>query len=71
MDLTRPGGNVRKFAAAGNFGFAPKTLGWRWRLESNASIGDGNSVFVDHGDGKAARFLLAMRKQGEKKEQRD
>src|SRR5207245_1076348 len=70
MDLVQTGGNVREFAPAGNFGLAPESLGWRWRLESDAGAGNGNSVFIEHGDGKAARSLLAMREQHQKSEHR-
>jgi hypothetical protein len=71
MDLVQTGGNVREFASAGNFGLAPESLVWRWRLESNAGADDGNSVFVDHGNGNAARFLLAMREQHQQSKHRD
>jgi hypothetical protein len=70
LELARPGGNVREFAPAGDFGLAPQSLGWRWRQESNAGAGDGNSVFIEHDDRKAARSLLAMREQQQKSEHR-
>jgi hypothetical protein len=44
---------VRELAAPGNFGLASESLRRRRRLERDARAADGNSVFIEHGDGKA------------------
>jgi hypothetical protein len=62
---------VRELTAAGDFGLAPENLGRQRRLKRDAGTGYGDSVFIDHGDRKAARGLPAMREGHKKGERRD
>ena len=62
---------MRELAASGNFGLASESLRRRRRLERDAGAADGNSVFIEHGDGKATRSLRALRERHEKGERRD